>query len=116
MHINWWPSSLKREAGSPAPIKEKTATQSSPTRSALPRGLRVRDEFIDGSIFVTVAVTLIPGSHGNGGIHRLGRGYTHWGGGVGDQGKNHASDDDPHAQPEPHHYRIKWSFVDRFTR
>src|SRR5260370_37240104 len=103
MHINWWPSSLKREAGSPAPIKEKTATQSSPTRSALPRGLRVRDEFIDGSIFVTVAVTLIPGSHRHNDVHRLSCGNAHRGGGVGNQGENRASDDDPNAQPEPHH-------------
>src|SRR5260370_653823 len=115
MHINWWPSSVKREAGSPAPIREKTAVQSSPTRSTLARGLRVRDEFIDGFIFITVAVTLIPGSHGNGGIHRLGRGYTHWGGGVGNQGKNRASDDDPDTQPEPHHQRVEMSLEDRFT-
>src|SRR5260370_32014773 len=101
MHINWWPSSLKREAGSPAPIREKTAVQSSPTRSTLPRGLRVRDEFIDGFIFVTVAVTLIPGSHGNGGAHRLGRGNPHRPRGILAQRKNRASHDDPDTPPNP---------------
>src|SRR5579864_2204541 len=30
MHIIWWPSSLKRVAGSPAPVRAKTARQSRP--------------------------------------------------------------------------------------
>src|ERR1700737_683049 len=102
MHINWWPSSLKREAGSPAPIKKKTATQSSATRSALPSGPRIRDEFTDVGIFVTVDVTLIAGSYGNGGVHWFRHSDTYRGGSIGNQGKDCASDDDPNAQPDPH--------------
>src|SRR5712671_1411984 len=103
MHINWWPSSLKREAGSPAPVVQKTATPSRAMGRAFLRKANVRDEFSDGFVFITITVTLIPGSYGNGCIHWSGRGNTHRRWSIGDQGKNRASNDDPNAQPQPHH-------------
>src|SRR6266851_6402107 len=58
----------------------------------------------------------IPSSHGKrGGIHRLWRGNGHRSGSIWDQGKNRAPDDDPNAQPEPHHQRVKVSLEDRFA-
>src|SRR5258708_23037443 len=105
MHINWWPSSLKREAGSPAPIREKTAVQSIGICRTLFRKPTVRDEFSDGFSFITVAVTLVSGSYGNNDVHRFSRRNAHRGGGVGNQGKNCASENEPHAQPQPHHQR-----------
>src|ERR1700722_16065496 len=136
MHIIWWPSSLKRVAGSLAPVRAKTARQRSPhcrrravlvclviifIRRCCPYGARF--------LILEWPGTSMPGFHipslrdyAGASISRRYRGWVlyepchgnaDWGWSVWNQRQHCAAKDDPDTQPDPHHERVEVCFENR---